>query len=162
MFLNENKGFHLWSKISRNLASMERFLKERVCWDYLGILFFNRVTLILFNDLIPFFGWGWISDDFLYVIELFTLDCNRLTYQHIVVGVKVFSVWLSSAGDGSMIALYIEITPCIVWIQNKIWIPESFKTNISHQLFFFYKITYVNSQRENTNSKGDFVLKNLF
>ena len=95
-------------------------------------------------------------------IELNALYWNRLTYQHIVVGVKVFSVWLSSAGDGSMIALYIEITPCIVWIQNKICIPESFKTNISQQLFFFYKITYVNSQRENTNSKGDFVLKNLF
>ena len=39
-------------------------------------------------------------------------------------------------------------------------LPESFNTNISRQLFD-YKITFVNSQRENTNSKGDFVLKNL-
>ena len=31
-------------------------------------------------------------------------------------------------------------------------IPESFKSYISHQ-----KITFVNSQRENTNSKGDFI-----
>ena len=30
--------------------------------------------------------------------------------------------------------------------------------NISHQ-FLDYKITYVNSQHESTNSKGDFVLK---
>ena len=37
-------------------------------------------------------------------------------------------------------------------------IPESFNTNISHQLFD-YKLTFENSQRENTNSKGDFVLK---
>ena len=40
-------------------------------------------------------------------------------------------------------------------------IPESFKTNISHQLFD-YKIPFVNSQRKNTNSKGDFELKNRF
>ena len=43
-----------------------------------------------------------------------------------------------------------------------ICLPESFHTNISHQLFY-YKITFVNSQRENTNSKGDFVyLKKRF
>ena len=40
-------------------------------------------------------------------------------------------------------------------------IPESFNTNISHQLFD-YKIAFVSSQLENTNSKGDFVLKNRF
>ena len=34
-----------------------------------------------------------------------------------------------------------------------ICMPESFNTNISHQ-FFDYKITFVNSQRENTNLKG--------
>ena len=34
-------------------------------------------------------------------------------------------------------------------------------TNISHQLFD-YKITFVNSQGDNTNSKGGFVLKNRF
>ena len=32
--------------------------------------------------------------------------------------------------------------------------------NISHQLFD-YTINFVNSQRENTNSKSDFVLKTL-
>ena len=54
-----------------------------------------------------------------------------------------------------------------MWLKNSteiikpICIPESFNTNISHQLFV-YKITYVNSQHKNTNSKGDFVLKNQF
>jgi phosphatidylinositol kinase/protein kinase (PI-3 family) len=38
-------------------------------------------------------------------------------------------------------------------------ISESINTNISHQLFD-YKITFVNSQ--NTNLKGDFVLKTRF
>ena len=38
-------------------------------------------------------------------------------------------------------------------------LPESFNTKISCQLFD-YKIFFVNSQRENTNSKGDDVLKN--
>ena len=33
--------------------------------------------------------------------------------------------------------------------------------NISHQLLD-YKITYMNSQLEDTHSKGDFVLKNWF
>ena len=37
-----------------------------------------------------------------------------------------------------------------------ICIPESFNTNISHQLFD-YIITYVNSQHQNSLSKGDFV-----
>ena len=36
---------------------------------------------------------------------------------------------------------------------------ESFNTNISHQLLD-YTITFVNSQYENTNSKGYFVLQN--
>ena len=45
-------------------------------------------------------------------------------------------------------------------IQNLICfcIPESFITNISHQVFD-YKITFVYSQRKNTNSKRNFVLK---
>ena len=34
-----------------------------------------------------------------------------------------------------------------------------FNANISHQLFD-YTITFVNLQRENTNSKGDFIFKN--
>ena len=41
---------------------------------------------------------------------------------------------------------------------NIISITESFNTNITHQLFD-YKITSVNSQLENTNSKSDFVFK---
>ena len=40
---------------------------------------------------------------------------------------------------------------------NKLFIPESFNTIVSHQLF-----DYKNSQHENTNSKDDFVLNNLF
>ena len=39
-------------------------------------------------------------------------------------------------------------------VQNKLYIPESFDTNITHQLFD-YKRILVNSQRENTNSKSD-------
>ena len=42
---------------------------------------------------------------------------------------------------------------------NTFRIPESFNINISHQ-FFDYKITFVNSHRDNTNLNGDFVLKN--
>ena len=42
---------------------------------------------------------------------------------------------------------------------KNICIPESFNTYISHQLLN-NKITFVNSHLENTNSKGDFVLKN--
>ena len=41
------------------------------------------------------------------------------------------------------------------------FIPESFNTNISHQLFDF-KITFVNSKLENINSIGNFVLKIQF
>ena len=44
----------------------------------------------------------------------------------------------------------------LVYMYNIIYIPESFNTNISHQLFD-YKITFVNSQHKNINSKGDFV-----
>ena len=40
-------------------------------------------------------------------------------------------------------------------------IPESLNTNISHQLFD-YKITFLNSHREKTDSKSDFVLKTQF
>ena len=40
-------------------------------------------------------------------------------------------------------------------------IPESFNTNISHPLFD-YKITFVNYQHENTNSKGDLYSKTGF
>ena len=40
--------------------------------------------------------------------------------------------------------------------QKYFYIPEIFNTNISHHLFD-YKITLVNEQRENTNSKVDFV-----
>ena len=45
--------------------------------------------------------------------------------------------------------------------QNYVCIPEIFNMDIPHQLFV-YKITFVKSQRKNTNSKGDFVLKNQF
>ena len=38
---------------------------------------------------------------------------------------------------------------------------ESFNMNIPYQLFD-YKINFVNSQQQNTNSKGDFVVKNWF
>ena len=44
---------------------------------------------------------------------------------------------------------------------NVICIPDSFNTNISQQLFD-YTIIFVNSQRLNSTSKGDFVLKNQF
>ena len=44
---------------------------------------------------------------------------------------------------------------------KNVCIPESFNTNISQHLFD-YTITVANSQHQNTNSKGDFVLKNWF
>ena len=47
-----------------------------------------------------------------------------------------------------------------IYCYKHIRIPESFNTNISHQLFD-YKITFVNSHRY-INSKGNFVLKNRF
>ena len=43
---------------------------------------------------------------------------------------------------------------------NQLCIPESFNTNISHQLLN-HKITLVNSQRKYINSKSDFVHKNI-
>ena len=44
---------------------------------------------------------------------------------------------------------------------NILCIPESFYTKILQQPFD-YKITFVNSQHKNSNSKGDFMLKNWF
>ena len=46
-------------------------------------------------------------------------------------------------------------------ICNSICVPENFNMNILHQLFD-NKITFVNSQLEDTNLKGDFVLINRF
>ena len=45
--------------------------------------------------------------------------------------------------------------------KDNIVIPESFNANISHH-FFYYKITFVNSQHEKTNAKVDLLLKNQF
>ena len=42
-----------------------------------------------------------------------------------------------------------------------ICLPENFNTNISHQ-FFDYIMTFMNSQHQNKNSKGDFVLNDPF
>ena len=50
----------------------------------------------------------------------------------------------------------ISFSCSIFLASNYICIPESFNTNISHQ-HFDYKITFLNSQHWNTNSKGDFV-----
>ena len=41
---------------------------------------------------------------------------------------------------------------------NKYLFVPIFNTNISHRLFY-YKITFVNSQHENTNLKGDLFSK---
>ena len=54
-----------------------------------------------------------------------------------------------------------SITSKILHFVTPLIITERFNTNISHQLFD-YRITFMNSQCENTNSKGDFVLKNRF
>ena len=43
---------------------------------------------------------------------------------------------------------------------NNLCIPESFNSNIPHQLFDCI-ITFENSQLEKANSKGDFVVQNL-
>ena len=63
-------------------------------------------------------------------------------------------------------ALYNGQTDFLLCILNEefkklIFIPESFNTEISHQLFD-NTLTFVNSQHWNTNSKGDFVLINRF
>ena len=53
----------------------------------------------------------------------------------------------------------------LVYFKNmfkNLCIPESCNKNISHQLFDYQIITFVNSQHENKNSKYDFVLKNRF
>ena len=52
-----------------------------------------------------------------------------------------------------------EINRITFMLGKVICIPESFDKNISHQLFD-YKITFVISQRKNTNSNDEFVLKN--
>ena len=44
----------------------------------------------------------------------------------------------------------------MIFVYQKALIPT---LNIS---FFYYKITFVNSQHENRNLKGDFVLKKQF
>jgi hypothetical protein len=56
--------------------------------------------------------------------------------------------------------MYIVYKIKIVTQKNMFCIPECFNTNISHQLFK-YTITFVDSQRWNTNLKVNFVLKNL-
>ena len=44
---------------------------------------------------------------------------------------------------------------------KEFYIPDNFNTNILHH-FFYYKITFVNLQHENTNSNGDVELINQF
>ena len=44
---------------------------------------------------------------------------------------------------------------------NIFCIPESFNIKILHQLLDYW-ITFVNSKNENTNSRGNLVLKNRF
>ena len=61
--------------------------------------------------------------------------------------------------------LYHEYDQLKIYYQYKyiinICLPESFDMDISHQLSNC-KITFVDSQHENTNSKGDFMLKTQF
>ena len=45
--------------------------------------------------------------------------------------------------------------------KNNIYLPKSFNKKLSQPLFD-YKMTFVNSQRENTNSKVNFLLINWF
>ena len=48
-------------------------------------------------------------------------------------------------------------------IKSKITIVyQKVLIRIVHTSFFYYNITFVNSQHDNTNPKGDFVLKNQF
>ena len=63
-------------------------------------------------------------------------------------GVKLLFTFLS-------FQCYFTKTKYMYYIQKYLCIPESFNTNISHQLFV-NKITFVNSQSENTNLKADF------
>ena len=70
-----------------------------------------------------------------------------------------------SQEDFSFISRYdaadVETRYLILFVYLPTRLPESFNTNISHQLFDNTK-TFVNSQHSNTNSKGDFVLKTQF
>ena len=59
------------------------------------------------------------------------------------------------------ISCFHNETPWELYFLYILYITISCDTNISHPLFD-YKITFENSQHENTNSKGDFVLKNRF
>ena len=60
----------------------------------------------------------------------------------------------------SLRKLHLIQTKTVI-INKSLCIPESFNTNISHQLFN-YKITFMNSRNKNPNSKDAFVLKNRF
>ena len=73
-----------------------------------------------------------------------------------------FLYWL-----GELVAKVWQCTACTKSIPqekvyiNKLCIPGSFNTNISHHLFD-KKITFMNSQRKNKNTKEYFVLKTGF
>ena len=63
--------------------------------------------------------------------------------------------WEKKRKDNNIVVILGYLSENI--FSNIIFIPESFNfKNISHKLFD-YKITFLNSQNQNTNEKGDFV-----
>ena len=65
------------------------------------------------------------------------------------------NIYLQNRHDRYWKTAYLKFLVKMIYVE---YIPESFNIDISYQLFD-YKITYVNSQRKNTISKGDFVLQ---
>ena len=94
--------------------------------------------------------------------QIILLDYGRLVHHfrtnNIIISFWIlkFKSWSIESSKGT-----IKYRKIFFITHNLYCILESFNTNISHQLFY-YKINFVISQDENTNSKGDFVLKNRF
>jgi hypothetical protein len=91
-------------------------------------------------------------------VTLFVATHVFLTF--FIVSHNSFLYFLERKLMGKLMFLY---TFDLVKISNStsFCIPESLNMNISHY-FFDYKITFGNSQHENTNYKCDFVLKSQF
>ena len=57
-----------------------------------------------------------------------------------------------------MLVPFLQIFKRPLKNKNEFCIPVSINTKLSQ--LFYYKITFVNSQHDNSNSKGHFLLKN--
>ena len=71
---------------------------------------------------------------------------------------KIYKVWYEKYQKSKFLVIFKKNVIIILYEEKNFCILESFNTNISLQIFD-YKITFV---EENSNSKGDFGLKNRF